>query len=171
MLVDVKTCFVQGMQHQIAQVGLEIEAARLLVYNAARMKENGIPFVKQAALAKLFASQVCSSFWLFVNINSDFGLVVLQFFDIYLIDCKCIIALGGNNLYVSLRRMAWRCRFHEGIPGREVLSRRKDRFVLISFSSWTWCVRWPANQQTIEWTAWRRSGFCAIFFKFQNVAY
>ncbi|EFP10323.1 CRE-ACDH-1 protein [Caenorhabditis remanei] len=48
----------QGLQHQIAQVRTEIEAARLLVYNAARMKEYGIPYVREAAMAKLFASQV-----------------------------------------------------------------------------------------------------------------
>uniref|UniRef100_A0A1I7UXK2 Short/branched chain specific acyl-CoA dehydrogenase, mitochondrial n=1 Tax=Caenorhabditis tropicalis TaxID=1561998 RepID=A0A1I7UXK2_9PELO len=51
----------QGMQHQIGQVRMEIEAARLLVYNAARMKENGLPFVREAAMAKLFASQVATS--------------------------------------------------------------------------------------------------------------
>ncbi|PIO64114.1 putative acyl-CoA dehydrogenase, partial [Teladorsagia circumcincta] len=48
----------QGMQHQISQAAVEIEAARLLVYNAARMKDNNIPFVKQAAMAKLYSSQV-----------------------------------------------------------------------------------------------------------------
>ncbi|KAF1771027.1 hypothetical protein GCK72_002851 [Caenorhabditis remanei] len=51
----------QGMQHQIAQIRTEIEAARLLVYNAARMKENGLPFVREAAMAKLFASQVATN--------------------------------------------------------------------------------------------------------------
>uniref|UniRef100_A0A7I4YUM5 Short/branched chain specific acyl-CoA dehydrogenase, mitochondrial n=1 Tax=Haemonchus contortus TaxID=6289 RepID=A0A7I4YUM5_HAECO len=51
----------QGLQHQIAQTAVEIEAARLLVYNAARMKENNIPFVKQAAMAKLYGSQVASA--------------------------------------------------------------------------------------------------------------
>ncbi|VDO78235.1 unnamed protein product [Haemonchus placei] len=51
----------QGMQHQVSQVAVEIEAARLLVYNAARMKDNNIPFVKQAAMAKLYSSQVASS--------------------------------------------------------------------------------------------------------------
>ncbi|CAB3408828.1 unnamed protein product [Caenorhabditis bovis] len=51
----------QGMQHQIAQIGTEIEAARLLVYNAARLKENGINFVKEAAMAKLYASQVATN--------------------------------------------------------------------------------------------------------------
>ncbi|KAJ2347245.1 hypothetical protein GGF43_004799 [Coemansia sp. RSA 2618] len=48
----------QAMQHQYAQVATEIEAARLLTYNAARMKEEGKPFVKEAAMAKLYASQV-----------------------------------------------------------------------------------------------------------------
>lgn len=48
----------QGIQFQIAQMATEIEAVRLMVYNAARMKDVGIPFVKEAAMAKLFSSQV-----------------------------------------------------------------------------------------------------------------
>jgi len=48
----------QGMQHQLAQAYTEICAARSLVYNAARKKEAGEDFVKDAAMAKLFASQV-----------------------------------------------------------------------------------------------------------------
>ncbi len=48
----------QGIQFQIAQMATEIEAARLMVYNAARMKDAGLSFVKEAAMAKLFASQV-----------------------------------------------------------------------------------------------------------------
>jgi butyryl-CoA dehydrogenase/short/branched chain acyl-CoA dehydrogenase len=48
----------QGIQFQIAQMATEIEAARLMVYNAARMKDAGVPFVKEAAMAKLFSSQV-----------------------------------------------------------------------------------------------------------------
>jgi alkylation response protein AidB-like acyl-CoA dehydrogenase len=48
----------QGIQFQIAQMATEIEAARLMVYNAARMQDAGIPFVKEAAMAKLFCSQV-----------------------------------------------------------------------------------------------------------------
>jgi butyryl-CoA dehydrogenase/short/branched chain acyl-CoA dehydrogenase len=48
----------QGIQFQIAQMATDIEAARLMVYNAARMKDAGMPFVKEAAMAKLFASQV-----------------------------------------------------------------------------------------------------------------
>ena len=48
----------QGIQFQIAQMATEIEAARLMVYNSARMKDAGIPFVKEAAMTKLFCSQV-----------------------------------------------------------------------------------------------------------------
>ena len=44
----------QGMQFQFAQEAMEIEAARLLVYNAARLKEAGLPFIKEAAFAKLY---------------------------------------------------------------------------------------------------------------------
>jgi short-chain 2-methylacyl-CoA dehydrogenase len=48
----------QGVQFQIAQIATELEAARLMVYNCARMKDAGEDFVKQAAMAKLFTSQV-----------------------------------------------------------------------------------------------------------------
>lgn len=48
----------QGMQFQIGQAATEIEAARLLLYNAARLKETGQDFTKEAAMAKLYASQV-----------------------------------------------------------------------------------------------------------------
>ncbi|HEX6938168.1 MAG TPA: acyl-CoA dehydrogenase [Longimicrobiales bacterium] len=48
----------QGVQFQLAQMRTEIEAARLLVYNAARLKDAGRPFLTEAAMAKLFASQV-----------------------------------------------------------------------------------------------------------------
>jgi alkylation response protein AidB-like acyl-CoA dehydrogenase len=48
----------QGIQFQIAQMATDIEAARLLVYNAARMKDAGMNFVKEAAMTKLFCSQV-----------------------------------------------------------------------------------------------------------------
>ena len=48
----------QGMQHQMAQAWTEIAAARALVYNASRKKEAGQDFVQDAAMAKLYASQV-----------------------------------------------------------------------------------------------------------------
>jgi short-chain 2-methylacyl-CoA dehydrogenase len=48
----------QGIQFQIAQAATDLEAARLLVYNAARLKDAGKPFLREAAMAKLFSSQV-----------------------------------------------------------------------------------------------------------------
>lgn len=47
----------QGVQFQLADMATELEAARLLVYNAARMKDAGLNFVKEAAIAKLFSSR------------------------------------------------------------------------------------------------------------------
>ena len=48
----------QGVQFQLAQMATEIEASRLMVYNAARLKDAGEPFLQEAAMAKLFSSQV-----------------------------------------------------------------------------------------------------------------
>ena len=51
----------QAVQFTLAEMATDIEAARLLVYNAARLKDAGRPYVKEAAMAKLFASQVAES--------------------------------------------------------------------------------------------------------------
>jgi alkylation response protein AidB-like acyl-CoA dehydrogenase len=48
----------QAMQFQLARMAMEVEAARLLVYNAARLKDSGVDYLKEAAMAKLFASEV-----------------------------------------------------------------------------------------------------------------
>jgi alkylation response protein AidB-like acyl-CoA dehydrogenase len=48
----------QGVQFQIAEMRTDLEAARLLVYNAARLKDAGRPFLTEAAMAKLRASEV-----------------------------------------------------------------------------------------------------------------
>lgn len=48
----------QGVQFQYARMAMEIEAARLMVYNAARLKDAGLPFLREAAMAKLFSSEV-----------------------------------------------------------------------------------------------------------------
>ena len=49
----------QGIQFQVAQAATELEAARLLVYNAARLKDAGRDIAREGAMAKLFASQMC----------------------------------------------------------------------------------------------------------------
>jgi len=64
----------QAVQFALAQMATEIEAVRLMVYNAARLKDAGQPFMREAAMCKLFASQVAER-------------VASQFFEIF----------GGNG--------------------------------------------------------------------------
>ena len=51
----------QGVQFQIAEMAVDIEAARLLVYNAARLRDCGLPFTTEAAMAKFHASQIAET--------------------------------------------------------------------------------------------------------------
>ncbi|XP_062959293.1 short/branched chain specific acyl-CoA dehydrogenase, mitochondrial [Cynocephalus volans] len=48
----------QGLQHQVAHVATQLEATRLLTYNAARLVEAGRPFIKEASMAKYYASEI-----------------------------------------------------------------------------------------------------------------
>jgi len=50
----------QGIQWMLADMATKIEAARLLTYNAAALKDRGLPYVKEAAMAKVFASEAAS---------------------------------------------------------------------------------------------------------------
>lgn len=51
----------QGIQFQLAEMAIKLEAAKLLVYNAARLKDAGKSFVKEAAMAKYYASDIAES--------------------------------------------------------------------------------------------------------------
>ncbi|HLY15636.1 MAG TPA: acyl-CoA dehydrogenase family protein, partial [Bryobacteraceae bacterium] len=48
----------QGVQFQLAIMATEVEAARLLVYNAARLRDAGLPFQTEAAMAKYYSSEI-----------------------------------------------------------------------------------------------------------------
>ena len=48
----------QAVQHQVARAATDLEAARLLVYNAARLRDARLPFLSEAAMCKLFSSEV-----------------------------------------------------------------------------------------------------------------
>ncbi|MDX1642689.1 MAG: acyl-CoA dehydrogenase family protein, partial [Balneolaceae bacterium] len=48
----------QGVQFQLAKMSTDVETARLLVYNSARLKEAGKPFLKEAAMAKYYSSEI-----------------------------------------------------------------------------------------------------------------
>ena len=66
----------QGVQFQIARAATDVEAARLMVYNAARLRDAGQPFLKEAAMAKLFSSEVAEHVSsLAVNLFGGYGFV------------------------------------------------------------------------------------------------
>ncbi len=64
----------QGVQFQLAEMATDIEAARLLVYNAARLKDSGEDFLTSAAMAKLFASRMAQQVSsLCVDLHGGYG--------------------------------------------------------------------------------------------------
>ena len=66
----------QGVQFQIARAATDVEAARLMVYNAARLRDAGAPFLKEAAMCKLFSSEVAERVSsLAVNLFGGYGFV------------------------------------------------------------------------------------------------
>lgn len=93
----------QGMQHQIAHVATQIEAARLLTYNAARLKEAGRPFIKEACMAKYFTAEVatlttskCIEWMGGVGFTKDYPI------EKYYRDCKIgTIYEGTTNVQLS----------------------------------------------------------------------
>nr|XP_033796884.1 short/branched chain specific acyl-CoA dehydrogenase, mitochondrial isoform X2 [Geotrypetes seraphini] len=93
----------QGMQHQIAHVATQLEAARLLTYNAARMLEAGVPFIKEASMAKYYSSEVaslttskCIEWMGGVGFTKDYPI------EKYYRDCKIgTIYEGSSNIQLS----------------------------------------------------------------------
>jgi len=66
----------QAVQHQVARAATDLEAARLLVYNAARLRDAGQPFLSEAAMCKLFASEVAERVTsLAINLHGGNGFV------------------------------------------------------------------------------------------------
>lgn len=61
----------QAIQHYLADMGLKIDASRLLVWRAAWLKDQGLPFTKEAAMAKLFASE--TAMWVTTKAIQVFG--------------------------------------------------------------------------------------------------
>jgi alkylation response protein AidB-like acyl-CoA dehydrogenase len=66
----------QGVQFQLARAAVDVEAARLLVYNAARLRDAGAPFLRGAAMCKLFSSEAAERVTsLAVNLFGGYGFV------------------------------------------------------------------------------------------------
>jgi alkylation response protein AidB-like acyl-CoA dehydrogenase len=93
----------QGIQFQLAQMATEIEAARMMVYNAARMKDARMNFVKEAAMTKLFCSQVAERVTsLAVEIYGGYGFTKDYPVEKYFRDAKIgKIYEGTSNMQLS----------------------------------------------------------------------
>ena len=66
----------QAVQHQLARAATDVEAAKLMVYNAARLRDAGRPFVTEAAMCKIFSSEVAERVSsLAVNLFGGYGFV------------------------------------------------------------------------------------------------
>jgi butyryl-CoA dehydrogenase/short/branched chain acyl-CoA dehydrogenase len=98
----------QAVQFSLAQMATEIEAARLLVYNAARLKDAGQPYVREAAMTKLFASQVAER-----------------------VASECVEIFGGNGFVrdypaEKLYRDAKVGKIYEGTSNMQLMTIAKD---------------------------------------------
>lgn len=66
----------QGVQFQLARMAIEVETSRLLVYNAARLRDAGLPFLQEAAMCKIVSSEVAESVTsMAVNLFGGYGFV------------------------------------------------------------------------------------------------
>jgi butyryl-CoA dehydrogenase/short/branched chain acyl-CoA dehydrogenase len=93
----------QGVQFQLAEMATDLEAARLMVYNAARMKGAGINFVKEAAMAKLYSSRVAERITSrAIELYGGYGYVKDYPVEKYWRDCKIgAIYEGTSNMQLQ----------------------------------------------------------------------
>jgi alkylation response protein AidB-like acyl-CoA dehydrogenase len=93
----------QGVQFQLAQMATDIEAARLLVYNAARLKDAGLPFLKEAAMAKLVSSQMAQQVTsLCIDLHGGYGFTKEYPIEKYYRDAKIgTIYEGTSNMQLQ----------------------------------------------------------------------
>jgi alkylation response protein AidB-like acyl-CoA dehydrogenase len=88
----------QGIQFKLSEMATSIEAARLLTYTAARMKDEGKPFAKESAMAKLFASQTAMNVTIeAVQIHGGYGYVKEYHVERLLRDAKITQIYEGTS--------------------------------------------------------------------------
>jgi alkylation response protein AidB-like acyl-CoA dehydrogenase len=90
----------QGIQFKLADMGTEIEAARLLIYRAAGLKDQGLPYAKAASMAKLYSSEVaCRVADQAVQILGGYGYIKDYPVEKYYRDVKlCTIGEGTSEI-------------------------------------------------------------------------
>lgn len=88
----------QAIQFKIADMAMNLEAARLLTYQAAALKDAGKPYVKEAAMAKLYASKVAVANALeAIQIHGGYGYVREYLVERYLRDAKITEIYEGTS--------------------------------------------------------------------------
>src|SRR5439155_158532 len=115
----------QAVQFQLAQAATELEAARLMVYNAARLETAGEPYTTQAAMAKLFASQVAE------RVTS----LAVELFGGYGYNKEYRVENSGRDYVVWYRRGNRGRGRGKGPPVKMVIHRTEDRVVFLSVPS------------------------------------
>lgn len=105
------------MQHQVAQVVTELECARLLVYNAARLVDAKKDVMKEAAMAKLIASGIIrTKILLFINPKSTLRAIIVLCMYRNCTTCHC-----------KMYRLHGRCWIYDRFSSRKILQRFEDR--------------------------------------------
>jgi len=93
-------CEHQAIQFKLADMQVQIEAARLLVYRAANLKDQGLPYAKAAAMAKLFASEMaCRVADEAVQLHGGYGFIKDYPVEKFYRDVKlCTIGEGTSEI-------------------------------------------------------------------------
>jgi alkylation response protein AidB-like acyl-CoA dehydrogenase len=93
----------QAVQHQLARAATDVHAARLMVYEAARLRDHALPFLTEAAMCKLFASEVAERVAsLAINLHGGYGFVKDAPVEKYYRDAKIgQIYEGTSNLQLQ----------------------------------------------------------------------
>ncbi len=93
----------QAVQFQLAEIATEIEAARLMVYNAARLKDQGSRFLREGAMAKLFASRMAQEVSsLCIDLHGGYGFTSEYPVEKYYRDAKIgTIYEGTSNMQLQ----------------------------------------------------------------------
>jgi len=93
----------QAIQFKIARMGTEIEAARMLLYSAAGRKDRGEKFIKEAAMAKLYCSELAVRSALeAVQIHGGYGYIKEYPVERFLRDAKITTIYEGTNEIMHL---------------------------------------------------------------------
>ena len=134
----------QAVQHQLARAAMDVEAARLTVYNAARLRDAGRPFLTEAAICKIFSSEVAERVAsLAVNLFGGNGFVKDYPVEKLYRDAKIgQIYEGTSNLQLqTIAKQIWARRSFTARASRD----RSD------WSCWRGVATWLVHRETLHY--------------------